>query len=150
MHPPQKFKPPPFWNDRGHLKRQLRTKFYPNPPIGANLHPPQKFKPPPFEMIEVTFIVITSVHSCIQLHQSVQKLLGGLFSPTSNLNVRHFGMVTITGLKGMESRSPLMSSPPYKILSKSTSRFKYCTHLWSLNLCHFGMVTGTLWNLDHL
>jgi hypothetical protein len=33
-----------------------------------------------------------------------------------------------------------MSSPSYKISSKSTYHLKICTHLRSLNVCHFGMV----------
>jgi hypothetical protein len=41
-----------------------------------------------------------------------------------------------------------MSSPPYKILSKSTNRFKSYSgvslhHLRSLNVRHFGMVEAT-------
>jgi hypothetical protein len=36
-----------------------------------------------------------------------------------------------------------MPSPPRKISSKSTYRFKRCTHLRSLNFCHFGMIDIT-------
>jgi hypothetical protein len=39
----------------------------------------------------------------------------------------------------MASRSPSMSSPPYKISPKSTDQFKSFTHLRSFNVCHFGM-----------
>jgi hypothetical protein len=36
-----------------------------------------------------------------------------------------------------------MPSTPYKIASKSTNRFKSCTHLRSLNARNFGMVEAT-------
>jgi hypothetical protein len=39
-----------------------------------------------------------------------------------------------------------MPSPPYKMSSKSTNRFKSCIHLRSLNIRHFGMVEATAMN----
>jgi len=39
-----------------------------------------------------------------------------------------------------------MSPPPHKISSKSTSRFKSCTHLKSLNVHHVGMVEAAALN----
>jgi hypothetical protein len=39
-----------------------------------------------------------------------------------------------------------MPSPSYKISSKSTNRFKSCTHLRSLNFRHFDMVEATRLN----
>jgi hypothetical protein len=56
-------------------------------------------------------------------------------------------MVEATGMNGMESRSPSMSSPLYKTSSKSTTGSKVkvflYTHLRSLNVCHFGMAEAT-------
>jgi hypothetical protein len=57
-------------------------------------------------------------------------------------------MVEATALNSMESRSSSMSSPPYKISSKSTNRFRFIkefifTHLRSLNVRHFGMAEAT-------
>jgi hypothetical protein len=49
-------------------------------------------------------------------------------------------MVEATGLSGMESRSPSMSSSSYKISSKSTNQLKSRTHLRCLNIRHFGVV----------
>jgi hypothetical protein len=43
----------------------------------------------------------------------------------------------------MMSRSLPMASSLYKISSKSSNRFNICTHLRSLNVCHFGMVEAT-------
>jgi hypothetical protein len=43
---------------------------------------------------------------------------------SKNKNVRHFEMVEATGFNSMESRSFSMPSPPYKISSKTTERFK--------------------------
>jgi hypothetical protein len=53
-------------------------------------------------------------------------------------------MVEATGFNTMETKSSSMSSPPYKISSKSTKRLKRFkvfpyTHLRSLNVRHFGM-----------
>jgi hypothetical protein len=43
-----------------------------------------------------------------------------------------------------------MPSPPYKISSKSTNRFKSCTNLRSLNVHHFGMLQATALNSTKL
>jgi hypothetical protein len=42
------------------------------------------------------------------------------YSHLRSLDIRHLGMFEATGLKSMGS----LSSPPYKILSKPTNRFK--------------------------
>jgi hypothetical protein len=39
-----------------------------------------------------------------------------------------------------------MPSPPYKISSKSTNRFKSCAHLRNLNVLHFETVEATGFN----
>jgi hypothetical protein len=39
-----------------------------------------------------------------------------------------------------------MPSPPYKISSNSTNRFKSFNHLISLDVGHFGMVEATVLN----
>jgi hypothetical protein len=70
------------------------------------------------------------------------------FTHLRSLKVSHYGIVEATRLRNMASRSPSMSSPPYKISSKPINQFKVirgllCTHLRSLNVCNFGMVEGT-------
>jgi hypothetical protein len=67
-------------------------------------------------------------------------------------------MVEATALNNMQSRSSSMLSPPNKISSKSTNRFKsnkgfLCTHLGSLNDRHFGIAEATrlkIWHLRHI
>jgi hypothetical protein len=46
----------------------------------------------------------------------------------------------------MASRSSSMSSPPYKISSSSTNRFRSYTHRRNLNIRHFGTVEATALN----
>jgi hypothetical protein len=53
----------------------------------------------------------------------------------------------------MASRSPSISLSTYRIVYKSTSRFKSCMHLRSLNVRHFEMVEATglkVWHWSHL
>jgi hypothetical protein len=51
-----------------------------------------------------------------------------------------------------ESKQYSMPSTPYKISSKSTSRFKSCTPLRNLNVGNFGIVKATVlnWSRGHL
>jgi hypothetical protein len=72
-----------------------------------------------FGMIEVTFNAISTIQNFIQIHQPVQNV-----HPPQKFKVRHYGIVKVTRLKNMASRSLSMSSPPYKISSKSTNQFE--------------------------
>jgi hypothetical protein len=107
-----------------------------------------------FRMVEVTALnsMESRTHSMSSLHRRFQPKLpfgskiikGILCNQLRSLNVRHFGMVEATALNSKESRSYSMSSPPYKISSKATNRFKaikgiLCTHFRSLNVRNFGM-----------
>jgi hypothetical protein len=91
-----------------------------------------------FRMIEVTFNAITTIQNFIQIHQSVQKM-----PQPQKFRRPQFGKVTATGLNTMELRSCSVSSLPYKSSSKSTSQFKSCTHLRSLNVRHFEIIGAT-------
>jgi hypothetical protein len=84
------------------------------------LHTRQKFKCPPFWSDQCHLQYHHFQTKFHEIHQSVQKLLGGFFTSTSDLNVCHFGMVEATGLKNVASRSPSMASPSYQ----STYQFK--------------------------
>jgi hypothetical protein len=63
------------------------------------LHTRQKFKCPPFWSDQCHLQYHHFQTKFHEIHQSVQKLLGGFFTSTSDLNVCHFGMVEATGLK---------------------------------------------------
>jgi hypothetical protein len=81
-----------------------------------------------FGMVEATGLIVSS-RSNIQCHQPHTKChpnppVCSKVAPLRSFNVRHFEMVEATGFTSMEPRSSSMSSPPYKIYSKSTERFK--------------------------
>jgi hypothetical protein len=114
-----------FLSDRRHLQfYQLHTKLHPNPPISSN--------------IITGFLCIH--HKSLNVHHFG---IGSKGAPTSE--VQTFAILERLTL-------PSTSSPPYKMLSKSNNLLKSCTHLISLNICHFGMVeaTGLAWSGDHL
>jgi hypothetical protein len=77
-----------------------------------------------------------------------------LYTP-QKFKLRQFRMVENMQLKNMVSRSPSMSSPPFKISFKFTSRFKRVSlhppqkfkrpQFWSC-----GRYRTKMWRLDHL
>jgi hypothetical protein len=115
-----------------------------NPPTGSKVAPPQRYKRPPF----------WSDRRHLQCHHLLAKFN---LNPTISSNIRCFFTLTVSskfkhppfwngwsyGIKKYGIEVILMPSPPHKISSKSTYRFKRCTHLRSLNFRHFGMIDIT-------
>jgi hypothetical protein len=103
LHPPQKFKRPPFWIDWSYGIKQNAVNVIFNVIISIQnyiqihqsvqkLHNLRSLNVRHFGVINDTFSVITSIHNFNQIHQSVQTLSGVLFTNLRSLNVRHFGM----------------------------------------------------------